>query len=238
MAQLEIYYALPEMINEEKGIATLLKDEVNHLSRVRRANIRDRIMIIDGLGNAWSSIIAKMDKDCVTLELLEKHTDWREPPVRIHLGLGILKPAQFLDAVDLAVQTGVHEIIPLITKHVVAGWNESKAKRANLRAIAAAKQCGRGLIPGIKTPQPFEKWCIESRGDSLRCYCSQDGYSIRELKKADDIILAIGCEGGFDKEEEELLNQGNFIPISLGPRRLRSETAVAVALSGILSIYE
>ncbi len=239
MAQIEVYYTDPASINPDNRSAVISGDEAHHLLRVRRGRTGEELKIIDGLGTAWDAKIVEINDGEAFLELFEKYDNCREPPCKIKLGLGILKIDHFLDAVDLAVQLGVSEITPLKTEYVNQRLNDSRLAKIRKRVLAATKQCGRGLVPPLLEPQLLEHWSIEQKESEKKLIFVQGGTGdISQINPGENISVAIGCEGGFSGNEKDFMVQNGFTPISLGPRRLRSETAVASALSQIGSLLE
>ncbi len=238
MAQLEVYFAETQDFDLDQGVVYLHDWEAHHLMHVRRARTGEVIIVIDGKGGAWSATVYEFQPDRVSARLLQAYKRWREPPLRIYLGLGVLKGDRFTQAIEQAVQMGASEIVPLLTQYVVASWSATRSERAWRIALAAAKQTGRGLIPPVLEAQPLHQWCIEKGNCDHKLLLVPEGKSFPEVQNEENVALAIGCEGGFSREEERWMIGKGFIPVSLGPRRLRSETAVAVALSRILADLE
>ncbi|MBZ0263272.1 16S rRNA (uracil(1498)-N(3))-methyltransferase [bacterium] len=238
MAQIEVYIISSENIDRDTGIAKLSGPEAHHLLRVRRGKAGDQVVLIDGAGNAWHAQVALVSKDTAHLTLLEYFENWREPPVQVHLGLGVLKKDRFTQALELAVALGVYNVTPLLTRYVVASWSDTRSERANRVAVAATKQCGRGYLPEISNAKPLHRWCIEHKDFNHKLLLSTDGEKLPYLGMGDEIALAVGCEGGFSEDEEEWMIENGFTPVSLGLRRLRSEAAVASILSQIMSQVE
>ena len=231
MAQIEVYYAPPDQIDSQAGRVRLLDQESNHLIRVRRARPGEQVMIIDGLGSAWSARLLSGDAKEATLELGKHFERWNEPPVQVKLGLCVLKSDHFETAINLCVQAGVHTISPLYSRFTVAKWPDYRAERCERIALSAAKQCGRGHLPPLEPAQPFDQWCIKEEASDLKLLLDQDGEPFPCPPVGQNIAIAIGPEGGFADEEIEVLVQRGFRRVRLGARRLRSETAAALAVA-------
>ncbi len=238
MAQIEVYYAQPEHIDTESQRARLVDQEAHHLFRVRRSRPGEQVMLIDGLGTGWKARVLFLDRNEALLELEERMEDWREPPVHVTLGLGVLKSDHFETAVDLCVQAGVREIIPLFSRYTVAKWAEYRAARCERIALAAAKQCGRGLVPPLRSAQPYDTWCIQEKASDLKLVLDADGEPFPCPPKGKNIAIAIGPEGGFASEEVELFAEHGFRRVRLGARRLRSETAAVLAVAQAVTANE
>lgn len=234
MAQIEVYYASPDSIDAVRNEAILAEDEARHLLRVRRARPGDEVMVIDGRGMAWSASLKEARRDRAVLVLDKQYEKWNESPVYVTLGLGLLKADHFLDAVNLAVQAGASQIDPLECRYSIGGFSENRHQRAERVSITAAKQCGRGLIPPVSSPQQLEDWCIQRSDDELKIVLDDVGEAIGSIDVIRNVVLAVGPEGGFHPDEIEMMESNGFLRASLGQRRLRSETAAVLAVASIV----
>ena len=238
MSQVEVYLADPALIDTEQSRAVLRGDEAHHLLRVRRARPGDELMLIDGIGTAWPGKVMEVDREEATISIGAALPQWNEPPIHVHLGLGLLKSDHFSEAVNLAVQAGVGSITPLDTRYSIAGWSSNKQGRAERLAITAAKQCGRGAVPPLHPVQPLQEWCIQGNDIRHRILLDAEGGPLPRLQQNDRIALAIGPEGGFHEDEIAMLQSAGFTRVRLGRRRLRSETAVAVGVAQLVLSVE
>ncbi len=235
MAQVEVYKIDPKTVANKTDELVLTGDEAHHLSRVRRSRIGDAVILIDGLGSAYAAIVTRIEKREVGLKLDREFSNWNEPEVKVNLGIGILKGDKWLQAIDLATQLGVSIIHPLETAHSIGGYSSNRAERSNRRALESSKQTGRGLVPAILPMKLLEQFCIEEGKASIKLFGSQTGDTFPSVDKGELVTACIGPEGGFSKDEEKLLLAYGFKPVRLGSRRLRTETAVAALMSGIVS---
>ena len=232
MSQVEVYLVPREKIHVDNGFAEITGQEAHHLLHVRRGKVGEEVIIINGVGDAWKAEVAKVFPDFAILRLLESYYRWREPSVNVYLGLGVLKGDRFSQAVEFSVQMGVFAISPLLTGYVIASWSAARAERCRRMAVAGAKQCGRGLVPVVEEAKPLHRWCIEREGSHHKLMMVPEGELLPSIEPGEEVALAIGPEGGFSRDEEKWMIGKGFIPICLGPRRLRSETAAVVALAG------
>jgi 16S rRNA (uracil1498-N3)-methyltransferase len=238
MPQIEVYHVDPANVDEATGTAFLSGDEANHLLRVRRANIGDEVMLIDGLGSAWPGELREADKKSATFILGEKVAQWREPGVKVHLGLALLKGDHWLEALDGSVQAGVHDVTPLITDRSIAGWKENKARRAQRRSLESTKQCGRGFVPPVHPEQHLAEWCIQM-ADVGTCFVAEPGgVPVPTLENSDEVVVAVGPEGGFTDDELALMEEHGFVRIDLGARRFRAEMAAIVTVARLIGPTE
>jgi len=233
MAQIEVYFTTPKEFDFGNKRARIVDQEAHHLARVRRSRPGDLVMVINGIGSAWSARVLSIDSQEVIVELLERFDNWREPKVEVQLGLGILKSDGFEAAVNLAVQAGVNAITPLKTRYVVAKWADYRCARCERIALTASKQCGRGLVPSLKDAQPYEEWCIQQSSADHKLILDPDGEAFPVIEEDQVVALAVGPEGGFADEEIEFFVEKGFRKVRLGARRLRAETAAALAVAQV-----
>ncbi len=137
--------------------------------------------------------------------------------------------------VEKATECGVHEIIPLVLDKCIK--REVNTNRLIKIAKSAVKQCGRSVIPSISSPNNLKE--LLNRFTNISIFtCHESGENVIDvvpklLSKQSKILLIVGPEGDFSREEIDFLNDHNANLINLGNRRLRSETAVITALSQI-----
>ncbi|HEB55314.1 MAG TPA: 16S rRNA (uracil(1498)-N(3))-methyltransferase, partial [Gammaproteobacteria bacterium] len=182
------------------------------------------------------------EKRRATVLLDEKHRPERESPLAIHLGLGISKGERMDFAIQKAVELGVTEITPLFSQHCVVKLDEKRIQN-RLRhwqaiIISACEQCGRNRLAQLHTPLDLCRWIdMESSGIDL-ILAPQANQTLAQIQPAPrQLRLAIGPEGGFSDNEIEAATSGRFTAIGLGPRILRTETAVVAGLSALQTLW-
>ncbi len=216
----------------------LNKQESHHLIKVLRKPVGTEIWLIDGIGNTYYGILQNIQNDVVSGRILEVFPKYGENKIQLKLGIGILKKDKMNFVVEKATECGANEIIPLVLdKCIKRDVNLDRLKKISRSAV---KQCGRSVIPSI--PRPIKlKELLNTNTNSLILVCHEtaiNGIDIvpKKLINASNIVLLVGPEGDFSKKEIDYLKDHNANFISLGNRRLRSETAVIAALSQI-NIY-
>jgi 16S rRNA (uracil1498-N3)-methyltransferase len=215
-------------------------DESKHLVRVMRKNIGDRIFATDGNDTMYEAVIVEIGKTDVRCDVAAIHRKYNETLLDITLAVSLLKnPSRFDYLVEKATELGVRTIIPLLSERTIP--LREKHDRLEKIALAAMKQCGRSWLPRIQPLQKFEtvvnnsshwplKFIPHEKTDTHQTVSS-------ELKYHDDvhsILIIIGPEGGFSDDEVAVAEHNGFKLISLGSRRLRTETAVVVTLAELL----
>lgn len=220
---------------------TLFGDLYRHLAVVLRKKTGDLIELTDGSGNIYMCRIVKIDKTYVYCEILNSKKNLYEPDIKVRLFISPLRNQnRFEFAVEKAVEIGVSEIIPVITKFTVSKSKFSEVKIKRLKSIikSAAGQSQRCVLPDLKNTVTFSEM-IELAGDSkykIVMYEHSDVEQNKHLKiENNKVDLLIGPEGGFDTEEIKTLVKSGWIVKSLGNRKLRAETAAIVSLFEILN---
>lgn len=219
--------------------------DAKHISVVLRMSAGDFAVLCDGHKNDYLARFAGMkDGECI-FDILEKSANLAEPGVRVRLFQAFPKGDKMDFIVQKAVECGVSEIVPMMTKRCVSRPDEKslpkKLERWRKIALEAAKQCGRGIIPTVSAPVTLRQaaeTCPESDTKLFFYECADV-----PLKKAvsgfsENVDVIIGSEGGFDKSEAEMMVAKGFAEVSLGKRILRCETAPIAALSIIMFLAE
>lgn len=235
------FFAEPENING--NIITLYSDDAVHISRVLRGKAGDILTVCDGKGNDYTAEITSVSDKSVTLEIKETFVTKSEPSVRITLYQGLPKGDKMETIIQKCVELGVCGIVPVNTERCIVKIDKNKENKKMERwrkiAESAAKQSGRGIIPSMGQVVSFE--------NALKEASSMDGavipYELEEkngLKsfldgfKGESLAVFIGPEGGFSIDEIEKAVKSGVIPVTLGKRILRTETAGMAAVANIL----
>ena len=229
-----LFYVPPEML-EDPAHVTLPPDEAVHAARVLRRRVGDEVQVIDGEGNWYRVRLSRVSKDEVSGIALERRLELNEPAVSLRIGVPLLKSKQrFETFLEKAVELGVTEVIPLTTERTKG--RKIRMDRARQILISAMKQCRRCRLPVLREPQPLSQVLFQS-GEGMNCI-AHEGASTPLLKAIsshewDDACILIGPEGGFAEEEIRYAEDCGYTVVSMGRRRLRSETAAIAAASTV-----
>jgi 16S rRNA (uracil1498-N3)-methyltransferase len=211
-------------------------DVIHQWKRVFRYTTGSRVIVFDGHGSEYLSIISRMAPSGVELSILE--TKSIQPPVkRIVLCMSLIKKDNIDVVVQKAVELGVSEIIPVLSEH-------SEKKKINLIRlkkiiIEACEQSGRADIPVIHDVVTLEALFHTGILPQEKVVCHTDSrtsmpFSTYVARNTKNVALFIGPEGGFSPQEITFFEKYNVVKVSLSSHVLRAETAAIAALSGFL----
>lgn len=237
------FFVPPENIKNGKVIFP--PDEARHLSRVLRLQIGDQVVVIDGQGKEYFVRLTTVDSSTEG-EILEQKTSAAEPFLDITLAQGLPKGEKMEIVIQKCVELGVNRFIPTEMAFSVVKLDHIKAaerqKRWQRVSAESAKQAGRQVVPIVDPLRTFKEVAALSREFDLALFPYEKAVEVgikQVLKihpKIKKILLCVGPEGGFSSEEVELALQYGLIPVTLGQRILRTETAAIV--SAALLLYE
>ncbi len=231
---------LLEKINESSG--RLNEEETRHCIQVLRHRKGDQIHAIDGKGNMYVAKIKDISRKEVWLTLLHTERDWGEKSPFIHLGISPLsKKDRFEWLLEKAVELGVNRISPVLCERSFKSRLPNE-KRIQSIMVSALKQSKRSRLPELNDLQPLASLLL-SDTSSIKlvawCEAAQPLSTLFDtIKNNSSITLLIGPEGDFTPEEIQHAKHQQFIEVSLGNNRLRSETAGIYFLGAIKTICE
>lgn len=230
------FYAPPSAVRS--GRIVLPEDEARHVRSVLRGQEGDEIVVVDGEGGWYRVRLDHLAPQQVLGTILETRHGVGEPDVDVTVGLGVLtKRSRFETFVEKAVELGVRRIVPLRTKHTER--DDIRSERLRNVMIAALKQCRRAYLPTLSAPKPLPSVLEEKiAGPRLICHGSADGNPLSRVldtrEMPDEVLILVGPEGGFAEEEVTRATDAGCIPVTLGRRRLRAETAGIAAVNGVV----
>ena len=231
------------------GIIRLNQDESGHCIKVLRHRCGDEISVIDGCGTLHKCRITSDSHKGVEAIILDSQSSWGGHPYNLHLAVCPTKNNDRYEwFAEKACEIGFDTLSPIIGDH--SERKVLKTARVEKILVSAAKQSLKASIPVVNEPVSVKEF-ITSMKESpnqvedndkkagvlkLIAYCFEDERvprrSIREVLEeyqGSDIVVMIGPEGDFSKEEAELALTAGFIPVHLGESRLRTETAALTA---------
>jgi 16S rRNA (uracil1498-N3)-methyltransferase len=216
----------------------------HHASRVLRLRVNDAVQIFDGIGNALDATINEISGKRVILGNLQ--TCMAQPASGLHIILAqAMCSSDKMDwIVQKATELGVSEILPVQAQRSVAKLAGARAEKRTEHwrsvAISACEQCGRNDLPKIHAPSELEAWLLSmSNIASSKFILLPAGASQLQVQPKPKVsaTLLIGPEGGFTADESNIALQMGFVPILLGPRVLRTETAAIAGISALQTLW-
>lgn len=227
------FYAPPENFKTESVF--LSEDETRHLRDVLRLCEDETVKIFDGENREFICQIEKIEKRQTVLRIVEKIAP-TAPTSNLYLTLAvaILKGEKFDLVVQKAVELGVKNFVPLVTKRCDVKIKDAgkKLERWNKIALEACKQSGRAELMKIKMPFDFDEFIQIANGTKI-LFSERDGSDFSEISNTEKLTAVIGSEGGWEDSEIELARANDFQIVTFGGRILRAETA-AISIAAIL----
>ncbi len=235
--------ALPRLYVEPDLAAgtqlTLGKEQSLYLAAVLRKGVGDEVVLFNGRDGAWLGRLVSDSKKSVVLELVEQIAP-QTPPSGLWYGFAPLKTERLDYVIQKAVEMGAGTIQPVLTRFTQVG--RLKHERLVANAIEAAEQCEVLSVPTVEAEVTLERLLDAWPTDRALILADEGEASSSPVEalsalRGRKVGLLIGPEGGFSDEERARLRALPYVvPISLGPRILRADTAAVAALAVIQAI--
>jgi 16S rRNA (uracil1498-N3)-methyltransferase len=248
------FFVAPEsidLLNQQANLSDLAL--INQISNVLRLREDDLVDLLDNQGQIYRCRLktkpaGKKNAEnswLATIESSAKATG--EPPCPLEIALPMLRPNRYEWALEKLTELGATSIVPLLVQHSVA--RDGKLSRWQNIVKEAAEQCERAFVPDIWAPIPIEaylKRLVTDEPDSTIFICAERAKAMtlpvvlcnQSVLPPHKISVIVGAEGGFTEEELKMAEDLGVVPVTLGSRILRAETAAIYALSLIASCLE
>ena len=236
-AALPRLYVEPDLV--AGGQLTLGKEQSLYLAAVLRKSVGDEVVLFNGRDGAWLARLVSDSKKSVTLELVECIAE-QTPKSDLWYGFAPLKTERLDYVIQKAVEMGAGIIQPVLTRFTQVA--RLKHERLVANAIEAAEQCEVLSVPAVEAEVSLERLLDGWPADRVLIFADEGEASSSPVEaltalKGKRVGLLIGPEGGFSDEERTILRALPYVvPISLGPRILRADTAAVAALAVIQAI--
>ncbi|MFO0883489.1 MAG: RsmE family RNA methyltransferase [Pirellulales bacterium] len=148
--------------------ARLVDSEAQHLTRVMRASVGDEVTLFDGEGAEFTAEIERIEKQGVSLKILERHEPNRELPFELTLAVALPKGDRQKVLMEKGTELGVTRLVPLITKRGVAQPVDSALERLARQSIEAAKQCRRNRLMVVESPENAGDFFVKADASQAR----------------------------------------------------------------------
>jgi len=236
------FFVAPEQVQGDNIIVT--GPEAHHITRVLRLGAGDIITLLDGRGNLYECRIHQKEGNSVICRVLRREQAGGEPPLRVVLVQGIAKGERMDVVIQKGTELGAAAFWPVHCRRSVVRLDVKKGaarlERWQRIAAEAAKQCRRARVPEVMEPLDFAT-ALDLLPPTALVLVPWEEAAGRTLKeemhsgsRPDEVYVIIGPEGGLERTEVEAACRRGGVPVTLGPRILRTETAGPAAITMIL----
>lgn len=224
-------------------------DNGHYVRTVLRLKKDDKIILFNGHGGEYLCTVTEITRKAVLVAIEQWHDRSVESPLQVTLGLGISRGDRMDLTVQKAVELGVNRITPLLTERCVVQFKGEKRPQRLLHwqkiVQHAAEQSGRTTLPALQEVETLQNWVGQQQG--LKVFL--DPYAETTLSElmpetmktcpepSRSVTLLTGPEGGFSDQERNIAKASGFIPVRLGARILRTETASIAALAAVQLLW-
>ncbi len=237
------FFVKPEQIGQQE--IRITGTDVNHMKNVLRMKPGEQVLISNGIDRDYHCEIAAITPEEVTARILSVDEEGTELPAKLYLFQGLPKSDKMELIIQKAVELGVYQVIPVMTKRAVvkldAKKEEAKVKRWNSIAESAAKQSKRMIIPEVTGVMTLREAFAFAKDLDVNLIPFEHAKGMagtkRELERIKpgmSVGIFIGPEGGFEDAEIEAASAVDIRPVTLGKRILRTETAGLAILSVLM----
>ncbi len=219
-------------------------DEFHHLAQVMRAKVGEKICLFNGNGTFYFGEIVEISKKYAKINILTEEKSKNEPKVHLTVFQALVKGDKLSLIMQKITELGASELVLFESKFCDVKASSNKEDKMNQISVQACKQCKRASI--VKSSGVLN---ISEIADQIKdfdaffvAYENKDGHlltdSLIKLKKANNIAIMIGAEGGFAEDEIDMLEKAGADIVSLGNRILRTETAAIACTTLITGLLE
>ena len=213
----------------------LPEEESQHAIKVLRLQVGDAIEVLDGVGGFYRAKITNPHPKNCGFEITETKVVFGKRDYKLHIAIAPTKNIERLEwFIEKATEIGIDEISPIICRF--SERKLIKAERLEKIIVSAAKQSVKAYFPKLNPICTFDELMKNHQNSQkfiAHCYEQDKKLLQYEIQKSADILILIGPEGDFSKEEVQKAIRAGFVPVSLGNSRLRTETAGLVACSSV-----
>lgn len=209
-----------------------------HLTRVLRLRAGDELVVFNGEGGEFKARVAQVERRSSQVELLAFVECSKESSLEVVLVQGVSRGERMDYTVQKAVELGVTRIVPVITERTVVNikGERQEKRQAHWQAVvnSACEQSGRNRVPEVAPIVSLHNWlATQDTTDAMKLVLHHRAETpLRDMQQTDGpVMLLIGPEGGLAPAEISAAQTAGYLPLRLGPRVMRTETAAVAALS-------
>ncbi len=226
------------------GATVRLPDPVVHHIHVLRLACGETITLFNGEGGEYGATLSSIDKKQASAEVKTFSARETELPYAITLAQGLPEGSKMEWIIEKAVELGVAAIQPLAAQRCVTRLSAERAEKKLLHwqavIVAAAEQCGRNRLTHLTEPASFGNWLARKELHHRILLTPRAEQPLSDWARhhpPQAVTLMIGPEGGWTDQEEDLALSAGALPLSIGPRVLRTETAGIAALAALNALW-
>ena len=230
-----------EQLLKQQSQIKLIGQQAHYLSKVLRLKANASLILFNGDGYDYKSLVTDIDKHSITLDIQESAVANSESPLHSILGLGLSRGERMDIAIQKSTELGVTEIVPLFTEFSEVKLQgerlQKKVKHWQQVAISACEQSGRNRPPKVHPPETLSSWCSQVDCELKLIFEPNINKALPTEEKITQVALLTGPEGGFSEKELNTAANSDFKAVQLGPRILRTETAPIAALTSLQLLW-
>lgn len=242
------YFIPPEQWTEAGAV--VIGDDAHHIANVMRARTGDSIMVSDGTDRLARATVAEIGKNRVEAVIAEMLPMEAEPAIRVTIAQSLPKGDKMETVIQKGTEIGAVRFVPFLSERTVVQYDARKEAKRLERwskiAKEAAEQAHRDRIPAVEAPQTWERLLRLAAEADAAFFCYEKEAATRlkpELRRAIarrggavgmNVLLIVGPEGGFSEREAREAEAAGCVPVQLGKRIMRTETAGLVGLACLL----
>ena len=216
-------------------------DAAAHLTRVLRLRVDEAVVLFNGDGRDYAGRLLAVHRHEVRVRIEAAGDAEPDPPLHLHLAVGVSRGERMDYVIQKAVELGVATIRPLFTERSVVRLDAERLDRRHEHwhgvLVAACEQSGRRRLPRLHPAQALADWVPTVAGTAL-LLDPQAACSLADLPAPHgEATLLVGPEGGLCADEHARASRSGFVPVRLGPRILRTETAPLAALAAMQVLW-
>ena len=229
----------------------LAGDEAHHFRNVKRGKVGDSLVLFDGTERYYYGIVESIQKEGIRINIIDSFQDDIESPLRLTVAAALPKGDRQRFLIEKLAELGVARFIPVHMKRSVARANDAVIQRFRRYVIEAAKQCGRNVLMEITDEVPIDKLNDMLTSETARyilhpvalgsvgqtSFRNLAGTPVPEYRLNSALAILVGPEGSFTDQEVEIALRTGFVPLDLGRRILRTETACIAAAAVFLTMF-
>jgi len=240
------YFVEPHLFSDRD--VTIVGDDVHHIVTVMRSEIGQEVIVCDGQGRVALTRLSQLSGKEVKAEIIRMLDERSELPVRITIAQGLPKGDKMEWILQKGTELGAYAFWPFSSERTVvkldAKKEGKKLERWQKIVKEAAEQSHRAILPQIHAPASW-KQMLAAASQYTRCVIAYEKEErshlsavLQQLAPGDSLLVLIGPEGGFSSQEVEQAEAAGAVPVTLGPRILRTETAASYVLASASYRFE